>query len=180
MPNLNKVMLMGNLTRDPEIKYTPKGTAIANFGIAVNRTFTTAEGGEKREEVTFIDLEAFGRTAEIIGEYFKKGRPIFIEGRLKLDSWDDKTSGKKMSKLRVVVDSFEFLGSREGGEGGGGGGQGGGGGFRGGRSSSEGEYDGPPSGGGGGGGGFKKSPPPQRSKPPVDPDLDAAEDDIPF
>jgi single-strand DNA-binding protein len=180
MPNLNKVMLMGNLTRDPEIKYTPKGTAIANFGIAVNRTFTTAEGGEKREEVTFIDLEAFGRTAEIIGEYFKKGRPIFIEGRLKLDSWDDKQTGKKMSKLRVVVDSFEFLGSREGGEGGGGGG---GGGFRGNRAS-EGEYDGPPSGGGsgsggGGGGGFKKSPPPQR-KPPVDPDLDAAEDDIPF
>ena len=178
MPNLNKVMLMGNLTRDPEIKYTPKGTAIANFGIAVNRTFTTAEGGEKREEVTFIDLEAFGRTAEIIGEYFKKGRPIFIEGRLKLDSWDDKQTGKKMSKLRVVVDSFEFLGGREGAEGGGGGG-GGGGGFRGNRSS-EGESDGPPpSSGGGAGGGFKKSPPPQR-KPPVDPDLDAAEDDIPF
>src|SRR5471032_1395936 len=121
MPNLNKVMLMGNLTRDPEIKYTPKGTAIANFGIAVNRVFTP-EGGEKREEVTFIDLEAFGRTAEIIGEYFKKGRPIFIEGRLKLDQWDDKTSGKKMSKLRVVVESFEFLGSREGGGGGEGGG----------------------------------------------------------
>lgn len=173
MPNLNKVMLMGNLTRDPEIKYTPKGTAIANFGIAVNRTFTTADGGEKREEVTFIDLEAFGRTAEIIGEYFKKGRPIYVEGRLKLDSWDDKQTGKKMSKLRVVVESFEFLGGREGGgEGGGGGGA------RGGRSS-EGEYDAPPSGGGGGGGGFKKSPPPQR-KPPVDPDLDAAEDDIPF
>jgi len=115
MPNLNKVMLMGNLTRDPEIKYTPKGTAIANFGIAVNRTFTTADGGEKREEVTFIDLEAFGRTAEIIGEYFKKGRPIYVEGRLKLDSWDDKQTGKKMSKLRVVVESFEFLGGREGG-----------------------------------------------------------------
>src|SRR5471032_731843 len=118
MPNLNKVMLMGNLTRDPEIKYTPKGTAIANFGIAVNRTYTP-EGGEKREEVTFIDLEAFGRTAEIIGEYFKKGRPIFIEGRLKLDQWDDKTTGKKMSKLRVIVGTFEFLGSREGGGGGG-------------------------------------------------------------
>ena len=164
MPNLNKVMLMGNLTRDPEIKYTPKGTAIANFGIAVNRNYST-EGGEKREEVTFIDLEAFGRTAEIIGEYFKKGRPIFIEGRLKLDSWDDKQTGQKKSKLRVVVDSFEFLGSREGGGGGGG-----------------------PSGGGGGesqeapstgGGGSKKAPPPQR-KAPVDPDLDAAEDDIPF
>lgn len=159
MPNLNKVMLMGNLTRDPEIKYTPKGTAIANFGIAVNRNYTT-EGGEKREEVTFIDLEAFGRTAEIIGEYFKKGRPIYIEGRLKLDSWDDKTTGKKMSKLRVVVDSFEFLGSREGGGGGGGGGEYG----EGGRPQSR------PQG--------RPAPPPQRK--PVDPDLDAPEDDIPF
>src|ERR1041384_5178778 len=122
MPNLNKVMLMGNLTRDPEIKYTPKGTAIANFGIAINRNYTT-EGGEKREEVTFIDIEAFGRTAEIIGEYFKKGRPIFIEGRLKLDTWDDKQTGQKKSKLRVVADGFEFLGSREGGGGGGTGGE---------------------------------------------------------
>ena len=159
MPNLNKVMLMGNLTRDPEMKYTPKGTAIANFGIAVNRTYTP-EGGEKREEVTFIDLEAFGRTAEVIGEYFKKGRPIFIEGRLKLDQWDDKTTGKKMSKLRVVVDSFEFLGSREGG-----GGEGGG-------SAPSGEP--------------RSSAPPQRRapaaapRPPADPDLDVQADDVPF
>ena len=159
MPNLNKVMLMGNLTRDPEIKYTPKGTAIANFGIAVNRTYTP-EGGERREEVTFIDLEAFGRTAEVIGEYFKKGRPIFIEGRLKLDQWDDKTTGKKMSKLRVVVDSFEFLGSREGG-----GGEGGG-------SAPSGEP--------------RSSAPQQRRapssppRPPADPDLDVQADDVPF
>lgn len=157
MPNLNKVMLMGNLTRDPEIKYTPKGTAIANFGIAVNRNYST-ESGEKREEVTFIDLEAFGRTAEIIGEYFKKGRPIYVEGRLKLDQWDDKTTGKKMSKLRVVVDSFEFLGSREGGGGEGGGGHGG-----------EARPQRPAG---------RPAPPPQR--PPADPDLDAPEDDIPF
>lgn len=157
MPNLNKVMLMGNLTRDPEIKYTPKGTAIANFGIAVNRNYST-ESGEKREEVTFIDLEAWGRTAEIIGEYFKKGRPIYIEGRLKLDQWDDKTTGKKMSKLRVVVDSFEFLGGREGGEGGGGGNAGG---------------EGRPARPAG-----RPAPPPQRK--PADPDLDVAEDDIPF
>ena len=159
MPNLNKVMLMGNLTRDPEIKYTPKGTAIANFGIAINRVFTP-EGGEKREEVTFIDLEAFGRTAEVIGEYFKKGRPIFIEGRLKLDQWDDKTTGKKMSKLRVVVDSFEVLGTREGG-----GGEGGG-------SAPSGEP--------------RSSAPPQRRapssppRPPADPDLDVQADDVPF
>ena len=110
MPNLNKVMLMGNLTRDPEIKYTPKGTAIANFGIAINRVFTP-EGGERREEVTFIDLEAFGRTAEVIGEYFKKGRPIYVEGRLKLDQWDDKQTGQKKSKLGVVAETVQFLGS---------------------------------------------------------------------
>ncbi len=161
MPNLNKVMLMGNLTRDPEIKYTPKGTAIANFGIAVNRTYTP-EGGEKREEVTFIDLEAFGRTAEVIGEYFKKGRPIFIEGRLKLDQWDDKTTGKKMSKLRVVVDSFEFLGSREGG---GGGEEGGGS-----HSAAPARSSAPP----------QRRAPASPPRPPADPDLDVQADDVPF
>ena len=164
MPNLNKVMLMGNLTRDPEIKYTPKGTAIANFGIAVNRTYTP-EGGEKREEVTFIDLEAWGRTAEVIGEYFKKGKPIFIEGRLKLDQWDDKTSGKKMSKLRVVVDSFEFLGSREGGGGGGGGGEEGAG-----SQSAPQRGSAPP----------QRRPPASPPRPPADPDLDVQADDVPF
>lgn len=177
MASLNKVMLIGNLTRDPEIKYTPKGTAIADIGLAVNRNYTT-DNGEKREEVTFIDVTLWGRTAEIVGEYCKKGRPLFVEGRLQLDTWDDKQTGQKRSKLKVVGDNIQLLGGRE--EGGGGGG-GGGSGFRGSRAS-EGEYDGPPSGGssgGGGGGGFKKSPPPQR-KPPVDPDLDAAEDDIPF
>jgi single-strand DNA-binding protein len=166
MPNLNKVLLMGNLTRDPEIKYTPKGTAIANFGIAVNRVFTSGEGGEKREEVTFIDIEAWGRTAEVIGEYFKKGKPIFIEGRLKLDQWDDKQTGKKMSKLRVVADSFEFLGSREGGSGGGGGGGGAGG-----DEYSEGRSQGRPAG---------NRPAPPQKRPPADPDLDTPEDDIPF
>ena len=165
MPNLNKVMLMGNLTRDPEMKYTPKGTAIANFGIAVNRNYST-EGGEKREEVTFIDLEAFGRTAEIIGEYFKKGRPIYVEGRLKLDTWDDKASGQKRSKLRVVVDSFEFLGGREGGPGGGGGG---GGGEEGGEPQQASRSARPAA---------RPAAPP---RPAVDPDLDTpSEDDIPF
>ena len=163
MPNLNKVMLMGNLTRDPEIKYTPKGTAIANFGIAINRTYTP-EGGEKREEVTFIDLEAFGRTAEVIGEYFKKGRPIFIEGRLKLDQWDDKTTGKKQSKLRVVVESFEFLASREGGAAGGGG--------EGGGSAPSGEQrSSAPA---------QRRPPAATPRPPADPDLDVQADDVPF
>ncbi len=169
MPNLNKVMLMGNLTRDPEIKYTPKGTAIASFGLAVNRNYTT-EGGEKREEVTFIDIDAFGRTAEIIGEYFKKGRPIYVEGRLKLDTWDDKQTGLKKSKLRVVADSFEFLGSREGGGGAASGGGGGSGGEHG-----EGRTESRPA----ATSSFKKpaSPPP---RPPADPDLDAEPDDIPF
>ena len=162
MPNLNKVMLMGNLTRDPEIKYTPKGTAIANFGIAINRTYTP-EGGEKREEVTFIDLEAFGRTAEVIGEYFKKGRPIFIEGRLKLDQWDDKTTGKKQSKLRVVVESFEFLSSREGATAGGGG-------VGGGAPSGEARCSAP----------AQRRPPAAAPRPPADPDLDVQADDVPF
>ncbi len=114
MPNLNKVMLMGNLTRDPEVKYTPKGTAICELGMAINRTYSTDQG-EKREEVTFVDVELFGRTAEVAGEYLKKGRPIFVEGRLKLDQWDDKQTGQKRSKMKVVGDRIEFLGSREGG-----------------------------------------------------------------
>lgn len=161
MPNLNKVMLIGNLTRDPEIKYTPKGTAIAAFGLAVNRNYTT-ESGEKREEVTFIDLEAYARLAEIIGEYCKKGRPIFVEGRLKLDTWDDKQSGQKRSKMKVVVETMQLLGGREGGTGGGGGG----------------DYEADHS----------ARPPQQQQRrapaapprPAADPDLDAAPDDIPF
>lgn len=115
MPNLNRVMLMGNITRDIELKFTPKGTAIASFAIAINRNYTL-EGGEKREEVTFIDLEAFARTAEVIGEFFKKGKPIYVEGRLKLDTWEDKTSGQKRSRLKVIVDSFEFIGGKQDGE----------------------------------------------------------------
>lgn len=163
MPNLNKVMLMGNLTRDPEIKYTPKGTAIAVFGLATNRSYTL-ENGEKREEVTFVDCEAYARLAEVIGEYCKKGKPLFVEGRLKLDTWDDKTSGQKRSKMKVIVEVMQLLGSRDGGGGG----------------SSDGSAD------------YADSqstrpstPGPRRApsappKPPADPDLDAAPDDIPF
>ncbi|MFZ4484142.1 MAG: single-stranded DNA-binding protein [Chthoniobacterales bacterium] len=115
----NKVILLGNCTRDPEVKYTPKGTAVAELGLAVNRVYT-ADGGEKREEVTFVDVTMWGRQAEVAGEYLKKGRPVFIEGRLQLDSWDDKQTGQKRSKLRVVCENFQLLGSREGGGGGGG------------------------------------------------------------
>jgi single-strand DNA-binding protein len=120
MANLNKVMLIGNVTRDPEIKYTPKGSAVTDLGIAVNRVYTP-EGGEKREETTYVDVTLWGRQAEIAGEYCKKGRSIYIEGRLQLDSWEDKTSGQKRSKLRVVGENFQLLGPRPGGSGGGGG-----------------------------------------------------------
>ena len=114
MANLNKVMLIGNITRDPELKYTPKGTAVTDIGLAVNRTFS-AENGDKREETTFIDVTLWGRTAEVVNQYCKKGSPLFIEGRLQLDSWDDKQTGQKRSKLRVVGESIQLLGSRQGG-----------------------------------------------------------------
>jgi len=110
MANYNKVLLIGNLTRDPEVRYTPKGTAIANLGLAVNRTYTL-ESGEQKEEVTFVDVEVWGRQAETTGQYLSKGRPVFIEGRLKLDQWDDKESGQKRSKLKVVAERVQFLGA---------------------------------------------------------------------
>jgi single-strand DNA-binding protein len=122
MASYNKVMLLGNLTRDPEVKYTPKGTAVTELGLAVNRTYTT-DGGEKREETTFVDITMWGRQAEIAGEYLKKGRPLFVEGRLQLDTWDDKQTGQKRSKLRVVCENFQMLGSRDGGGESGGGGR---------------------------------------------------------
>jgi len=122
MANLNKVQIIGNVTRDPEIKYTPKGSAVTDLGIAVNRVYTP-EGGEKREETTFVDVTLWGRQAEIAGEYCKKGRSIYIEGRLQLDTWEDKTSGQKRSKLRVVGENFQLLGPRPGGGGSGGGGE---------------------------------------------------------
>ena len=120
MASFNKVILLGNLTRDPEVRYTPKGTAVTELGLAVNRVYT-AENGEKREETTFVDVTLWGRTAEIAGEYLKKGRPVFIEGRLQLDTWDDKQSGQKRSKLKVVGEGLQLLGGRPGGGGGGGG-----------------------------------------------------------
>jgi single-strand DNA-binding protein len=120
MASFNKVILLGNLTRDPEVRYTPKGTAVTELGMAVNRVYT-AENGEKREETTFVDVTLWGRTAEIAGEYLKKGRPVFIEGRLQLDTWDDKTSGQKRSKLKVVGEGLQLIGSRPGGGGGSGG-----------------------------------------------------------
>jgi len=110
MANFNKVILAGNLTRDPELRYTPKGMAIAKIGLAINRTWKN-EAGETKEEVTFVDADAFGRTAEVIAQYLKKGRPILIDGRLKFDQWEDKNTHQKVSKLRVVVENFQFLDS---------------------------------------------------------------------
>ena len=111
MASFNKVILLGNLTRDPEVRYTPKGSAVCDLGLAVNRQYTL-DSGEKREEVTFVDVVLWARLAEIAGEYLKKGRPVFIEGRLQLDTWDDKQSGQKRSKLRVIGETMQLLGSR--------------------------------------------------------------------
>ncbi|MEP6809686.1 MAG: single-stranded DNA-binding protein [Chthoniobacterales bacterium] len=161
MANFNKVILLGNLTRDPEVRYTPKGTAVAEVGLAINRFIPASDGGEKREETTFVDVTLWGRTAEIAGEYLKKGRPVLIEGRLQLDSWDDKTSGQKRSKLKVVGESMQLLGGKPGG--------GGGGDFDEGGSS------------GGGGGGERSSSRPRASAPPPKPAASEPDDDeIPF
>jgi len=118
MASYNKVFLLGNLTRDPEVRYTPKGSAVADLGIAVNRQYTL-DNGEKREEVTFVDVTLWGRQAEVAGEYLKKGRSVFIEGRLQLDTWDDKQSGQKRSKLKVIGEMMQMLGGRPGAGGGG-------------------------------------------------------------
>ena len=116
MASFNKVILMGNLTRDPELRYTPKGTAIAKIGLAVNRTWKN-EAGETKEEVTFVDVDCFGRTAENVGQYMRKGSAMLIEGRLKLDTWDDKQTNQKRSKMGVVAETVQFLGSPRGAEG---------------------------------------------------------------
>jgi single-strand DNA-binding protein len=117
MTGFNKVILAGNLTRDPELRYTPGGMAIAKFGLAVNRRWKD-QNGEMKEEVTFVDIDAFGKQAETIGQYLKKGRPILVEGRLRLEQWDDKQTQQKRSKLGVVLEGFTFLdsGTREGGD----------------------------------------------------------------
>lgn len=109
MASLNKVMLIGNLTRDVEMRFTPAGTGIANFGIACNRKWKDAKTGELKEEVTFVDIELFGKTAEVAQKYLAKGKSVFIEGRLKLDQWEDKGTGQKRSKLKVIGETLQFL-----------------------------------------------------------------------
>ena len=154
MANLNRVLLIGNLTRDPEIRYTPKGTAVADIALAVNRSFT-GEDGEKRDEVTYVDIVVWSRLAEIAEQYLKKGRSVFIEGRLQLDSWDDKQTGQKRSRLRVVGENLQMLGPR-------------------GEGDSGGASGSPPA------ARRPTAPPAPRPNPPKDPDLDTEPDDIPF
>src|SRR4051812_43323212 len=153
MASFNKVLLMGNLTRDPQLKFTPSNMAVCEFGVACNRKFKTAQG-EDREEVTFVDVKAWGKQAEVINQYMNKGKPIFIEGRLKFDSWEDKNGGGKRSKLTVVIENFQFVGGRDGDGGGGGGG----GGNR--------NYEEQGGGEGGGGGGHYNQRAPQQNRGP--------------
>jgi single-strand DNA-binding protein len=112
--NYNKVILMGNLTRDPELRYLPSNTPVVEFGLAVNRKWK--KDGETQEETCFVDCTAFGRSGEVINQFVSKGKPLMIEGRLQLDQWEDKQSGQKRSKLKVIVENFQFVGGRDGGE----------------------------------------------------------------
>ncbi len=148
MASLNKVMLIGNLTRDPEVRFTPKGSAVCDLGIAVNRTYVT-DSGEKMQETTYVDVVVWSHLAELAGKYLRKGRAVFIEGRLQMDSWEDKATGQKRSKIRVVADNLQFLDSKR-----------------------EGEEGGPPSGGyggGGSGGGYQQPSPRPASRPAASP-----------
>ena len=118
MANLNKVMLIGNLTRDPELRYTPKGTAVADIALAINRVWNN-EQNQRQEETTFVDITLWGRQAELAQQYLRKGRGAYIEGRLQMDTWDDKQTGQKRSKLKVVAESLQFLPDGKGSSGGG-------------------------------------------------------------
>lgn len=163
MPALNKVLLMGNLTRDPELRVTPKGTPICQFSLAINRQFKM-ESGESREEVIYVDIEAWGKQGETIAKYCTKGRPLYVEGRLRLDQWEDKNTKEKRSRMKVVLEQFQFLGDSRGGGGGGGGGS----------ASSGNEFDQT-----GGGSPERNSPPPRSggAKPASQENLD---EDVPF
>ncbi len=128
MASFNKVILVGNLTRDPQVRYTPGGSAVAEIGLAVNRSWFDKNSNSRKEETTFVDVTLWGRTAEVASEYLTKGRSVLVEGRLQLDQWDDKESGQKRSKLKVVGENMTMLGGR-GESGGGGGAPSGGGGY---------------------------------------------------
>jgi single-strand DNA-binding protein len=158
MASYNKVLMMGNLTRDPELRYTPKGTAITNIDVAINRTYTT-ENGEQKEEVTYInDIEVWGRQAETTQKYLSKGSPVFVEGRLRLDSWEDKDTKQKRNRLKIVAERIQFLSAPRNAE------------FQGGE---EGGGSAPPR---------RAAPrsPAQPAETPAAPEQTAAKDDIPF
>ena len=167
MANLNKVLLMGNLTRDPEVRYTPKGTAVGDLAIAINDSYK-AQDGTIKESVTYVDIEVWGRQAETCKQYLTKGRPIFVEGQLKLDQWEQE--GQKKSKLRVRADRVQFLGG-----GGAGGGSGGGGSGRSGGNYSSGSGDRPAGTGSSDRPPSRPAPAPSDDRPPMPDD-----DDIPF
>ena len=153
MASYNKVILVGNLTRDPELRHIPSGTAVTDLGLAVNRTWTDRNTNQRSEETTFVDVTCWGRTAEIACEYLRKGRPVLVEGRLQMDEWNDRETGAKRTKLKVVCDNMQMLGSRNEGN----------------------------SGGGGGGGSYQ--PPPQSDgpqQPASNPVVNPPDDEVPF
>ena len=189
MANLNKVMIIGNLTADPEVRTTPRGNTVAELRLAVNRVSSGPNDGERREETTYLDVTCWGRTAEIAGQYLAKGRPVFIEGRLQQDTWEDKQTGQKRSKIRIVAENMQLLGGREGGAPSQGGGyqqrsnnynnNGGGyqqGGYNGGGQG--GYQQGGNYGGGYSNGGYQQQRPQQQTPPPPMPAEE--DDDIPF
>ncbi|MFI5379807.1 MAG: single-stranded DNA-binding protein [Tepidisphaerales bacterium] len=186
MASFNRVLLLGNLTRDPTLRYLPSQMAVADFGMACNRKFRTA-AGEDREEVVFVDCTAWGKQAEVINQYCQKGKQLFIEGRLKLDQWEDKNGGGKRSKLTVVVENFQLLGSRDGGQGGGAPAQG--------QGPEYNESDAPPAARPSprapqaapvrrpappAGGAAPQAAPPQQPEPPISEEQHFGESDIPF
>ena len=187
MANLNKVMIIGNLVADPDVRTTPRGNTVTELRLAVNRVSSGPNEGERREETTYLDVTCWGRTAEIAGQYLAKGRPVFIEGRLQQDIWEDKQTGQKRSKIRIVAENMQLLGSRDGG------GQSQGGGYQqrsnnynngggyqqqqGGYSNGGGNYGGGYSNGGYQQGGYQQQRPQQQAPAPMPIEED---DDIPF
>lgn len=114
MANLNKVMLIGNLTADPEVRTTPRGNSLTELRLAVNRVSSGPNEGERREETTFLDVTCWGRTGEVAAQYLTKGRPVFIEGRLQMDTWEDKQTGQRRSRIRIIAENLQLLGGRDG------------------------------------------------------------------
>ncbi len=179
MANLNKVMLIGNLTADPDVRTTPRGTPVTELRIAVNRVTNGANEGERREEATYLDVTCWGRTGEIAAQYLAKGRPVFIEGRLQQDTWEDKQTGQRRSRIRIVAENLQLLGSRDGAPRDGGGN----GAYQQQRSGGYGNGSGNYNGGGyGNGGGYQRPPYQQQNRPQQAPSPMPAEeeDDIPF